>query len=61
MRKVLVPGTFDPITNGHLEVVERASRLFDQVVVAVALSQLAHVILLLTCARAVLKVLSVPV
>ena len=29
----------DPITNGHLEVVERASRLFDQVVVAVALSQ----------------------
>ena len=39
MRKVLVPGTFDPITNGHLEVVERASRLFDQVVVAVALSQ----------------------
>lgn len=39
MRKVIVPGTFDPITNGHLEVVERSSRLFDQVVVAVALSQ----------------------
>ena len=39
MRKVIVPGTFDPITNGHVEVVERTSRLFDQVVVAVALSQ----------------------
>ena len=39
MRKVIVPGTFDPITSGHLEVVERASRLFDQVVVGVALSE----------------------
>ncbi len=39
MRKVIVPGTFDPITAGHLEVVERSSRLFDQVVVGVALSE----------------------
>ena len=39
MRKVIVPGTFDPITFGHLEVIERASRLFDQVVVGVALSE----------------------
>jgi len=30
----LIPGSFDPFHNGHLEVVERASRLFDQVVVA---------------------------
>lgn len=30
------PGTFDPITNGHLDLVARASRLFDQVIVAVA-------------------------
>lgn len=38
MRKtrVLYPGTFDPITNGHIDLVERASRLFDEVVVAVA-------------------------
>jgi len=33
---VLYPGTFDPITNGHLDLIERAARLFDQVVVAVA-------------------------
>lgn len=39
MRKVVIPGTFDPITSGHLEVVERSSRLFDSVVVAVALSE----------------------
>ena len=39
MRKVLIPGTFDPITCGHMEVIERSSRLFDQVVVGVALSQ----------------------
>ncbi|OUS27300.1 pantetheine-phosphate adenylyltransferase [Gammaproteobacteria bacterium 45_16_T64] len=33
---VLYPGTFDPITNGHLDLVERASRLFDKVTIAVA-------------------------
>ena len=31
----LCPGTFDPVTNGHLDIIERASRLFDPVVVAV--------------------------
>lgn len=35
MRKVIYPGTFDPITKGHIDLVERASKLFDQVVVAV--------------------------
>ncbi len=35
---VLYPGTFDPITNGHLDLIERASRLFDKVIVAVARS-----------------------
>ncbi|MEX1031833.1 MAG: pantetheine-phosphate adenylyltransferase [Cellvibrionaceae bacterium] len=39
MRKVVYPGTFDPITNGHVDLVERACRLFDQVVVAIAASQ----------------------
>ena len=34
----MCPGTFDPVTNGHLDVIERASALFDEVVVAVALS-----------------------
>lgn len=36
MRRVVYPGTFDPITNGHLDLIGRAARLFDQVVVAVA-------------------------
>jgi pantetheine-phosphate adenylyltransferase len=36
MRTVIYPGTFDPITNGHLDLIQRASRLFDHVVVAVA-------------------------
>lgn len=36
MRSVVYPGTFDPITNGHTDLIVRASRLFDRVVVAVA-------------------------
>ncbi|MBD3823616.1 MAG: pantetheine-phosphate adenylyltransferase [Epsilonproteobacteria bacterium] len=39
MKKIaLYPGTFDPITNGHFDIIERALGLFDEVVVAVALS-----------------------
>lgn len=38
MRKALVPGTFDPITLGHLDVIKRASQKFDEVVVGVAAS-----------------------
>ncbi|MCD6260088.1 MAG: pantetheine-phosphate adenylyltransferase [Helicobacteraceae bacterium] len=39
-RKIaLYPGTFDPITNGHFDIIERALNLFDEVIVAVALSQ----------------------
>ena len=36
MRTVVYPGSFDPLTNGHLDVIERAARLFDRVIVAVA-------------------------
>ena len=38
MRKALTPGTFDPITNGHLYVITRASQLMDHITVAVAAS-----------------------
>ena len=38
MDTVVYPGTFDPITNGHIDLVERASRLFDRVIVAVAVN-----------------------
>jgi pantetheine-phosphate adenylyltransferase len=36
MRRAIYPGSFDPITNGHLDVIDRASKLFDEVIVAVA-------------------------
>lgn len=36
---VIYPGTFDPITNGHVDLAERASRLFDRVVLAIAYSE----------------------
>ncbi|HEU4911051.1 MAG TPA: pantetheine-phosphate adenylyltransferase [Actinomycetes bacterium] len=35
MRRCVCPGSFDPVTNGHLDVVERASRLYDEVTVGV--------------------------
>ena len=36
MRTAIYPGSFDPLTNGHLDVIERAIKLFDQVIVAIA-------------------------
>ncbi len=36
MKKALYPGTFDPITNGHLDIIKRASRIFDHLTVTVA-------------------------
>jgi pantetheine-phosphate adenylyltransferase len=39
MKTVIYPGTFDPITNGHIDLVERAARLFDHVVLAIAYSE----------------------
>ncbi|WCJ58107.1 pantetheine-phosphate adenylyltransferase [Fontisphaera persica] len=38
-RTVIYPGSFDPLTNGHLDIVQRAARLFDRVIVAVAPSE----------------------
>jgi pantetheine-phosphate adenylyltransferase len=42
MRTVVYPGSFDPLTNGHLDLVERAARLFDHVIVAVAENESKH-------------------
>ena len=42
MRSVIYPGSFDPLTNGHLDVVQRAVKLFDRVIVAVAKSESKH-------------------
>ena len=42
MRRAACPGSFDPVTNGHLDVIERTSRLFDEVVVAVLVNKSKH-------------------
>ena len=39
MRTAIYPGSFDPLTNGHLDVVQRAVNLFDRLIVAVAKSE----------------------
>ena len=38
MRRVVCPGSFDPVTNGHLDIISRASRLYDEVIVAVLIN-----------------------
>ena len=38
MRRAVCPGTFDPVTNGHVDIVTRAARLFDEVVVAIGVN-----------------------
>ena len=38
MTKVIYSGTFDPITNGHLDIIRRALKIFDEVIVAIAVS-----------------------
>tara|TARA_B100000029_G_scaffold507612_2_gene592681 strand:+ start:1604 stop:2089 length:486 start_codon:yes stop_codon:yes gene_type:complete len=35
MKTVIYPGSFDPITNGHLDIIERSSKIFDKIIVAV--------------------------
>jgi pantetheine-phosphate adenylyltransferase len=42
MRTAIYPGSFDPLTNGHLDIIERAVKLFDRVVVAVAHNDSKH-------------------
>ncbi|CAB4693342.1 MAG: pantetheine-phosphate adenylyltransferase [Actinobacteria bacterium] len=39
MKRVVCPGSFDPITFGHLDIIERASSIFDEVVIAVMVNQ----------------------
>jgi pantetheine-phosphate adenylyltransferase len=42
MRTAIYPGSFDPLTNGHLDVIQRAAKLFDRVIVAVAKNDSKH-------------------
>ena len=39
MKRVVCPGSFDPITYGHLDIIERASKMFDEVVIAVLVNK----------------------
>ncbi len=39
MKRVVCPGSFDPITFGHLDIIERASKMFDEVVIAVLVNK----------------------
>ena len=39
IKRAIYPGTFDPITNGHLDIIKRACKIFDEIIVAVATSE----------------------
>ena len=36
VKKAIYPGTFDPVTNGHIDIIKRACKIFDEIIVAVA-------------------------
>lgn len=55
MRTVIYPGSFDPLTNGHLDVIQRAAKLFDKVVVAVATNESKHPLFTLEERRALVQ------
>jgi pantetheine-phosphate adenylyltransferase len=42
MRRAVCPGSFDPVTNGHLDIIGRTSRLYDEVIVAVLMNESKH-------------------
>ena len=42
MRVAIYPGSFDPVTNGHLDVIQRACTLFDELIIAVAFNDQKH-------------------
>ena len=39
MRRAIYPGSFDPVTNGHLDIIQRGCKLFDEIIVAVLVNQ----------------------
>ncbi len=55
MRIAIYPGSFDPLTNGHLDVIQRAARLFDRVIVAVAKNDSKHPLFTLAERTALVK------
>jgi pantetheine-phosphate adenylyltransferase len=54
-RTAIYPGSFDPLTNGHLDVIQRAARLFDRVIVAVAKNDSKHPLFTLAERTALVK------
>jgi pantetheine-phosphate adenylyltransferase len=38
MRRAIYPGSFDPVTNGHLDIIERGAKLFDEIIIAVLIN-----------------------
>ena len=43
MKTAIYPGSFDPVTNGHLDIIQRASKMFDKLVVVVLILSLIHI------------------
>jgi pantetheine-phosphate adenylyltransferase len=55
MRIAIYPGSFDPLTNGHLDVVQRAAKLFDRIIIAVAKNESKHPLFTLREREALVK------
>ena len=51
MRTAIYPGSFDPLTNGHLDVIQRAAKLFDRIIVAAGILPFIGMVLVLLLVR----------
>jgi pantetheine-phosphate adenylyltransferase len=60
MRRAVCPGSFDPVTNGHLDIIGRASRLFDEVIVGVLINQSKQGLFTIDERIAMLREVSIP-
>ncbi len=55
MRRAIYPGSFDPVTNGHLDIIERGCKLFDEIIIAILVNSEKHALFSIEERREILR------